>query len=145
MTNEMNTKISQELDGLMFSMKTQIQRALDSSIGKNLIPSATHFELIDHFEKVSDEDSAHRARYITRSEGMFVGYTSGAAMQAVHQLATENYFDEDSLVVVVFPDHGSRYMSKIYSEDWMADQGFFDTDNEPQQTIEYIDNQASKK
>jgi len=57
---------------------------------------------------------------------MFVGYTSGAAMQAIHQLAEENYFKKDDQVVVVFPDHGSRYMSKIYSDQWMADQGFFD-------------------
>ena len=114
-------------------------------LGKNLIPTATHFDLIDQFEKVTDEESAHRARSITRSEGMFVGYTSGAAMQAVHQLTEKNYFQKDSVVVVIFPDHGSRYMSKIYSEDWMAEQGFFDADNESQQNIEYINDQASEK
>jgi cystathionine beta-synthase len=66
-------------------------------------------------------------------------------MQAVHQLANKNYFNIDSHVVVIFPDHGSRYMSKIYSEKWMAEQGFFDADNESQQNIEYINDQASKK
>ena len=114
-------------------------------LGKNLIPTATHFDLIDQFEKVTDEESAHRARSITRSEGMFVGYTSGAAMQAVHQLSEKNYFKKYSVVVVIFPDHGSRYMSKIYSEDWMGEQGFFDDDNESQQNIEYINDQASDK
>ena len=114
-------------------------------LGKNLIPTTTHFNLIDRFEKVTDEHSAHAARSITLSEGMFVGYTSGAAMQAVHQLAKENYFSKDSYVVVIFPDHGSRYMSKIYSEKWMADQGFFDADNESHHNIEYINAQASKK
>jgi cystathionine beta-synthase len=114
-------------------------------LGKNLIPTATHFDLIDQFEKVTDEESAHRARSITRSEGMFVGYTSGAAMQAVHQLSEKNYFQKYSVVVVIFPDHGSRYMSKIYSEDWMGEQGFFDADNESQQNIEYINDQASDK
>ena len=114
-------------------------------LGKNLIPTATHFDLIDQFEKVTDEESAHRARSITRSEGMFVGYTSGAAMQAVHQLSEKNYFKKYSVVVVIFPDHGSRYMSKIYSEDWMGEQGFFDADNESQQNIEYINDQASDK
>ena len=114
-------------------------------LGKNLIPTATHFDLIDRFEKVTDEESAHTARKITRSEGMFVGYTSGAVMQAVHQLAKENYFSKDSHVVVIFPDHGSRYMSKIYSEKWMAEQGFFDSDNESHQYIEYINDQVSKK
>ena len=114
-------------------------------LGKNLIPTATHFDLIDQFEKVTDEESAHSARSITRSEGMFVGYTSGAAMQAVHQLSEKNYFKKYSVVVVIFPDHGSRYMSKIYSEDWMGEQGFFDADNESQQNIEYINDQASDK
>jgi cystathionine beta-synthase len=76
---------------------------------------------------------------------MFVGYTSGAAMQAIHQLAKQNYFKKTSHVVVIFPDHGSRYMSKIYSEKWMAEQGFFDADNQSNKNIEYINDQASRK
>ena len=108
-------------------------------LGKNLIPTATHFDIIDRFIKVTDEDSAHCARNITRSEGMFVGYTSGAAMQAVMQLVEEGKtFKEDSKVVIIFPDHGSRYMSKIYSDDWMSEQGFFDTNHEIPQAVEYI-------
>lgn len=98
-------------------------------LGKNLIPSSTDFEVIDHFMKVSDEDSAHMAREISKREGLFVGYTSGAAFQAVKQYAEEGEFDENSNVVVVFPDHGSRYMSKIYNDDWMREQGFFDSVN----------------
>jgi len=93
-------------------------------LGKNLIPSATDFDVIDKFIKVSDEESAHTAREIAKTEGMFVGYTSGAAVQALKQLTLENEFDKDSKVVVIFPDHGSRYMSKIYSDRWMEDQGF---------------------
>ena len=93
-------------------------------LGKNLIPSATDFESIDRFVKVTDEDSAHTARKVTRSEGIFVGYTSGAAMQAVIQLSQEKYFSKADEIVVMFPDHGSRYMSKIYSEEWMEQQGF---------------------
>ncbi|MGB0657305.1 MAG: pyridoxal-phosphate dependent enzyme, partial [Flavobacteriaceae bacterium] len=95
-------------------------------LGKNLIPTATDFEVIDHFEKVTDEDSAHSAREISQKEGMFVGYTSGAALQAVKQLIEEKYFDNDSYVVIIFPDHGSKYISKIYSEEWMVAQGFLD-------------------
>ena len=114
-------------------------------LGKNLIPTATHFEYIDRFVKVTDEESAHAAREVTRKEGMFVGYTSGAAMQAVNQLVEENYFDEESNVVVMFPDHGSRYMSKIYSEVWMEEQGFFDSDHESQQQIEYVNELTNKK
>ena len=107
-------------------------------LGKNLIPSATDFESIDRFVKVTDEDSAHTARKVTRSEGIFVGYTSGAAMQAVIQLSQEKYFSKADEIVVMFPDHGSRYMSKIYSEEWMEQQGFFDSDHESQQQIEYV-------
>lgn len=108
-------------------------------LGKNLIPDATDFEVIDKFVKVNDENSAHMAREISRSEGIFVGYTSGAAMEAVRILAEEGEFDADSRVVVIFPDHGSRYMSKVYSDSWMDDQGFMDkksvSKTQPAQTI----------
>ncbi|WP_335967292.1 cysteine synthase family protein [Galbibacter sp. PAP.153] len=108
-------------------------------LGKNLIPTATDFDIIDKFVKVTDEDSAHTAREISKTEGCFVGYTSGAVMQAVKQLAEEGEFDKNSNVVMIFPDHGSRYMSKIYSDDWMRAQGFFDSVNtEETQKIEYI-------
>jgi cystathionine beta-synthase len=108
-------------------------------LGKNLIPTATDFDSIDTFIKVTDEDSAHTAREVTRKEGLFVGYTSGAAMQAVKQLNQKEKFKEDDCVVIIFPDHGSRYMSKIYSDDWMDEQGFFDAANqEAPNKIEYI-------
>ncbi|NJW52540.1 PLP-dependent cysteine synthase family protein [Salinimicrobium oceani] len=108
-------------------------------LGKNLIPTATDFDSIDKFVKVSDEDSAHAARQLALTEGLFVGYTSGAALQGVRQLAEEGEFDKDSKVVIIFPDHGSRYMSKVFSDDWMNEQGFFDSKNEktPNQ-IEFI-------
>ena len=108
-------------------------------LGKNLIPTATDFDIIDFFEKVNDEKSAHSSREIALKEGMFVGYTSGAAMQAVKQLSKNNIFDKNSVVVMIFCDHGSRYMSKIYSDKWMSDQGFFDSQKTPQEKpIEYI-------
>ncbi len=108
-------------------------------LGKNLIPSATDFDIIDHFMKVSDEDSAHMARSIAKTEGLFVGYTSGAVMQAIKQYGEEGEFTTDSNVVAIFPDHGSRYMSKVFSDDWMNEQGFFDSKNlEEAQKIEFI-------
>lgn len=108
-------------------------------LGKNLIPTATDFDSIDYFVKVKDEDAAHMARKISQTEGLFVGYTSGAAMQAVKLLDAEGRFDENSKVVVIFPDHGSRYMSKIYNDQWMQDQGFFDSKSTAtEQHIEYI-------
>ncbi len=108
-------------------------------LGKNLIPTATNFKVIDEFVKVTDEESAHTAREISKTEGIFAGYTSGAVMQAVRQLNEMGEFNENSNVVVIFPDHGSRYMSKIYSDQWMNDQGFFDSKNvEEPQKIEFV-------
>ena len=109
-------------------------------LGKNLIPSVTDFGVIDHFEKVTDEESAHSARGIAKKEGLFVGYTSGAALQATRQLNKQNlFFDKDSTVVVMFCDHGSRYMSKIYNDKWMKEQGFFDANHlQDEKVIEYI-------
>ena len=107
-------------------------------LGKNLIPTATDFNIIDKFEKVTDESSAHTARELAKTEGLFVGYTSGAAMQGLKQLDEEGEFSEDSNIVVIFPDHGSRYMSKIYNDQWMNDQGFFDSETAEIQKIEYI-------
>ena len=98
-------------------------------LGKNLIPTATDFDVIDLFEKVSDEDSAHTARELVKKEGLFLGYTSGAAIQGVKQLAIQGEFDENSNCVIILPDHGSRYMSKIFSDNWMSKQGFFDSKN----------------
>jgi cystathionine beta-synthase len=108
-------------------------------LGKNLIPTATDFDLIDKFVKVTDEESAHMTRNIAKTEGLFVGYTSGAVMQAIKQYAEEGEFDANSNVIAIFPDHGSRYMSKVFSDEWMNDQGFFDSVNvEEAQKIEYI-------
>lgn len=108
-------------------------------LGKNLIPSATDFDIIDKFMKVTDEESAHSAREITRKEGLFVGYTSGAVMQAIKQYAEEGEFTKDSNIIAIFPDHGSRYMSKVFSDEWMNEQGFFDSVNEEEtQKIEFV-------
>ena len=108
-------------------------------LGKNLIPGATDFKLIDEFIKVTDAESAHTAREISRTEGIFAGYTCGAVMQAIKQLNEINTFEADSNIVAIFPDHGSRYMSKIYSDQWMEDQGFLNTQTvEETQEIQFI-------
>ena len=110
-------------------------------LGKNLIPSSTDFDVIDHYEKVTDEESAIFSRLIAEKEGIFVGYTSGACMQAIKQLNHSKTFNEKSIIVTIFCDHGSRYMSKIYSDKWMKDQGFlFNITEEQDSQIEYIKN-----
>lgn len=100
---------------------TEVYSYKIEGMGKNLIPSATYFDVIDEFIKVTDKDAALMARELTRTEGLFMGYTSGAAMQAVRQYAAMGKFDEQSVVVVLLPDHGSRYMNKIYSDKWMKE------------------------
>jgi cystathionine beta-synthase len=108
-------------------------------LGKNLIPTATDFDIIDEFMKVTDEESAHATREVALREGLFVGYTSGAVLQAIKQYAEDGEFDANSNVIAIFPDHGSRYMSKVFSDDWMNEQGFFDSVNEEEaQKIEFI-------
>jgi len=99
-------------------------------LGKNLVPSATDFDAINRFVKVTDEDSARTARELAATEGLFLGYTSGAAMQGLKQLDEEGAFDKASNIVVIFPDHGSRYMSKIYNDTWMEEQGFSEVEVE---------------
>ena len=108
-------------------------------LGKNLIPTATDFDVIDDFIKVTDEDSAHTARELAHTEGIFGGYTSGAVVQAVKQLQEQSLFVESDVVVMIFPDHGSRYMSKVFNDKWMKDQGFMDETLKPSiKPIEYI-------
>ena len=118
--------------------KNEIYPYRIEGLGKNLIPTATDFSVIDVFEKVTDEAAAHRARELAVTEGLFTGYTSGAIIQATFQYAEQGFFDENSKVVLVLPDHGSRYMEKIYSDDWMKEQGFFDTKMHAHQEVEYI-------
>ncbi len=118
--------------------KNEIYPYRIEGLGKNLIPTATDFDLIDIFEKVSDEDSAHRARELAVTEGLFTGYTSGAVVQAAIQYDEKGMFDKNSKVVLILPDHGSRYMEKIYSDEWMNEQGFFDTQKRALEMVEYI-------
>jgi len=95
-------------------------------LGKTIIPDNVDFSVIDDFIKVTDKDSAIQARNLARREGLLVGYSAGSAMQAVFQL--RNRLSADDVVVVLFPDHGTRYLGKVYSDEWMREQGFLQTD-----------------
>jgi cystathionine beta-synthase len=94
-------------------------------LGKNIIPHNMAFELVDQFIKVTDRDSAVVARDLARKEALMMGYSSGSALQAVFQIADQ--LTEDDVVVVLFSDHGSRYLGKIYNDEWMYDQGWLET------------------
>lgn len=91
-------------------------------LGKNLIPGALDISVIDEFVKVNDTESALMARKISRTTGIFCGYTCGAAWVATQKYNQEHPFSKESVVVVVFPDHGSRYMNKIYNDQWLAEK-----------------------
>jgi cystathionine beta-synthase len=119
--------------------KNEIYPYRIEGLGKNLIPSATDFKVIDVFEKVTDEAAAHKARELAVTEGLFTGYTSGAVVQAVIQYAEKGMFDEGSKVVLILPDHGSRYMEKVYCDDWMKEQGFFDSQKQAHEVVEFIE------
>lgn len=93
-------------------------------LGKNLIPSALLFDKVDEFVRVNDEMSAYCTREIALKEAILGGYTTGAVLQAFKQYSEDNQLSENDLVVLIFPDHGSRYITKVYSDQWMADQGF---------------------
>lgn len=107
-------------------------------LGKNLIPAALLFDKVDEFVRVNDEDSAYRTREIALKEGIMGGYTTGAVTQALLQYAQENPLTENDVVVLVYPDHGSRYITKVYSDDWMKNQGFTNSDFSEYEAVEKI-------
>ncbi|NND04786.1 MAG: cysteine synthase family protein [Saprospiraceae bacterium] len=91
-------------------------------LGKTIIPANVDFSVIDEFARVTDKDAALRVREIAKEEGLFVGYSSGAALQAVYQM--KDQLKPTDVVVILLADHGSRYLSKIFNDLWMREQGF---------------------
>jgi cystathionine beta-synthase len=99
---------------------------ITEGIGEDIIPKNVDFEIIDYFEKVTDKDGAVMARRLAREEGILLGYSAGSAIAGLHQL--KDKLTPDDVVVVVIHDHGSRYVGKIYNDDWMRERGFLDTE-----------------
>ena len=104
--------------------ENEIYSYLTEGIGEDILPANVNFDLIDHFEKVTDKDGALAARELARKEGLFLGYSCGSTIQALRQLKDE--LKPVDLPVVLFHDHGSRYVAKVYNDDWMREQGFID-------------------
>src|ERR1700759_2532257 len=102
--------------------KNEIYPYITEGIGEDFLPQNVNFDLIDHFEKVTDKDAALMTREIARKEGIFAGNSTGSAIAGVLQM--KDKFKEGDLVVVIFPDHGTRYLGKMYNEDWLRDRGF---------------------
>jgi cystathionine beta-synthase len=104
--------------------KNEIYPYITEGIGEDFLPKNVDFGIIDHFEKVTDKDAAIMTRRIAREEGIFVGNSAGAAMAGLLQM--KDRFKPGDVVVVIFHDHGSRYLGKMFNDDWMRERGFLE-------------------
>ncbi|WPV02716.1 cystathionine beta-synthase [Mucilaginibacter sp. cycad4] len=102
--------------------KNEIYPYITEGIGEDFLPANVDFSLIDHFEKVTDKDAALMTREIARKEGIFSGNSTGSAVAGLLQM--KDKFKEGDVVVIIFPDHGTRYLGKMYNDDWLRDRGF---------------------
>lgn len=104
----------------------EIYSYITEGIGEDILPKNVDFDLIDHFEKVTDKDGVIMTRRLAREEGFFMGNSAGSAVAGLLQL--KDQLKKDDVVVVIFHDHGSRYVGKMFNDDWVRDRGFFETD-----------------
>jgi len=102
--------------------KQEIYPYQTEGIGEDIIPDNVDFKLIDLFEKVSDKDAALMTRELAKKEGILAGYSCGAALSGLMQLKSK--LKKNDIVVIIFPDHGSRYLGKIFNDDWMTKNNF---------------------
>jgi len=115
----------------------EIYSYLTEGIGEDIIPDCVDFDVIDLFEKVTDKDGMLMTRELARKEGIFAGNSAGCAVQGLLQL--KDKFKEGDLVVLIFHDHGSRYVGKIFNDDWMRERGFLDKPYMAKDLINYRD------
>lgn len=106
--------------------RKEIYPYITEGIGEDILPKNVDFSLIDHFEKVTDKDAALAARRLAREEGLLLGYSAGSALAGLLQMKNELKLSD--VVVVLFHDHGSRYIGKLYNDDWMRERGFLDSE-----------------
>src|SRR5579862_8535734 len=102
----------------------EVHPYISEGFGEDFVPANYDMSVIDHFEQVTDKDGAVMARRLAKEEGLFCGYSAGSCMQGLMQL--KNKLKKDDLVVCIFHDHGSRYVGKIYNDQWMMERGFLD-------------------
>lgn len=103
--------------------ETEVYPYLTEGIGEDILPKNVNFDVIDHFVKVTDKDGALMTRRLAREEGLFIGWSCGSAVFGALEYARE-HLTEDDVMVVILPDHGTRYLGKIYNDNWMKDHGF---------------------
>ncbi|WP_144666829.1 pyridoxal-phosphate dependent enzyme [Dokdonia sp. Hel_I_53] len=104
----------------------EIYSYITEGIGEDILPKNVDFSIIDGFTKVTDKDAAVYTRRLAKEEGMFLGNSAGSAIKGLLQLNAEGKFGPDDVVVVLFHDHGSRYVGKMFNDDWMKEQGFLE-------------------
>lgn len=105
--------------------RNEIYPYLTEGFGEDILPKNVNFDMIDHFIKVTDKDGAIAARRLSREEGLFVGWSSGSALHGALEYAQAN-LQKDDVMVILLPDHGTRYLNKIYNDQWMKDHGFLE-------------------
>ena len=121
--------------------ENEIYPYITEGIGEDILPKNVDFDVIDLFEKVTDKDAAVYTRKLAREEGIFVGNSAGSAIKGVCQLADQ--LNKDDVLVVLFHDHGSRYIGKIFNDDWMRERGFLD--EEKKNALELIEAHSDKR
>ena len=105
--------------------ENEVYPYLTEGIGEDILPKNVDFSMIDHFVKVTDKDAAVMTRRLSREEGLFVGWSCGSAVHGALEYAKENLKEGDRMVIIL-PDHGTRYLGKIYNDDWMRNHGFLE-------------------
>lgn len=99
---------------------------LTEGIGEDILPANVNFDMVDTFVKVTDKDAAIMARRLAREEGLFVGWSSGSAVYGALKYARKHLKEGDTMVIIL-PDHGSRYLGKVYNDSWMKDHGYLES------------------
>ncbi len=105
--------------------ENEIYPYLTEGIGEDILPANVDFSLIDHFIKCTDKDAAVMTRRLSREEGLFVGWSCGSAVWGALEWARDKLKDDD-VMVIILPDHGTRYLGKVYNDNWMKDHGFLE-------------------
>lgn len=113
--------------------ENEIYPYVTEGIGEDILPKNVDFDIIDHFEKVTDRDSCLYTRHLARQEGIFVGNSAGAAVKGILQM--KGQLKKDDVVVVLFHDHGSRYVGKMFNDEWMREKGYLSKEGQSLQDL----------